>query len=175
MQSTNENQAEATPVVPPLGRTPSENVKVRKEQQGAVQFCARLGRTPTETHELLGSAYQEDALRKTVTKTYHKRFQNLGVDVYKSNTKAKKAKPTTDKKPCIDGVKSKENGDEKAESGEQEAMNVEQGTEEKTISSNGEGEPKPQSESTPQETKEESIQKTTDEGSAQKVESTPEA
>ncbi|CAL4065443.1 unnamed protein product, partial [Meganyctiphanes norvegica] len=67
-------------------------VNVRLEQRGAVQFCARLGRSPSETHHLLKSAYQQDALRKAATRTYHKRYQTMGTDVYNVSPKVKKTR-----------------------------------------------------------------------------------
>lgn len=66
--------------------------KVRNEQQHAVNFLARLGRTASETHELLKTAYQEDALRKPATRAYVKRFQTLGVDLYKGSPRSKRSK-----------------------------------------------------------------------------------
>jgi len=63
---------------------------VRVEQRGAVQFCARLGRSPSETHHLLKTAYQHDALRKAATRTYHNRYKTMGTQVYNVSPKVKK-------------------------------------------------------------------------------------
>ncbi|CAL4248411.1 unnamed protein product [Meganyctiphanes norvegica] len=52
---------------------------VKLEQRSAIQFCARLGRTASETQQLLNSAYQQDAPRKAATRTYQRRFQTLGL------------------------------------------------------------------------------------------------
>ncbi|CAL4082306.1 unnamed protein product [Meganyctiphanes norvegica] len=64
---------------------------IRKEQYGTVQFLARLGKTPSETHKLLTTAYQDDALRKATTRTVHKRFQTLGMGVYNYTPKQRKS------------------------------------------------------------------------------------
>jgi len=66
---------------------------VRVEQRGAVQFCARLGRSPSETHHLLKSAYQQDAIRKAATRTYHNRFKAMGAHAFNHTTpKVKKTR-----------------------------------------------------------------------------------
>ncbi|CAL4172627.1 unnamed protein product, partial [Meganyctiphanes norvegica] len=57
-----------------------------------VQFLARLEKTPSETHQLLKTAYQDDALRKATTRTFHKRFQILGMEVYNDSPKKRKTK-----------------------------------------------------------------------------------
>ncbi|CAL4150768.1 unnamed protein product [Meganyctiphanes norvegica] len=91
---------------------------LRKEQYGAVQFLARLGRTPSEAHKLLTTAYQEDALRKAATRTCHKRFKMLGKEVYDSpmrrklRTKCRRLSrpmsPDNKSKVCITDIKNLE-------------------------------------------------------------------
>ncbi|CAL4163579.1 unnamed protein product [Meganyctiphanes norvegica] len=58
---------------------------VKLEQRSALQFCARLGRTASETQQLLNSAYQQDAPRKAATRTYLRRFQTLGIQGNKNS------------------------------------------------------------------------------------------
>ncbi|CAL4172625.1 unnamed protein product [Meganyctiphanes norvegica] len=71
---------------------------VRIEQRHAVQFMARLGRTTSETHKLLSTAYQDDALRKPATRAYHNRFQTFGMSVYLQSPKTRKIRRRHSKK-----------------------------------------------------------------------------
>ncbi|CAL4082307.1 unnamed protein product [Meganyctiphanes norvegica] len=71
---------------------------VRMEQRHAVQFMARLGRTASETHQLLSTAYQEDSLRKPATRTYHNRFHTMGISVYGQSPKMRKNRTRRNRK-----------------------------------------------------------------------------
>lgn len=51
----------------------------KREQSVAIKFCVRLGKSPTETVEMIHTAYQEAALPQNKIFEWHKRFSGLTV------------------------------------------------------------------------------------------------
>ena len=51
----------------------------KREQNVAIKFCVRLGKSPTETAEMIRAAYQEAALPQNKIFEWHKKFSGLTV------------------------------------------------------------------------------------------------
>ena len=47
-----------------------------KEQQSAVKFCVKLGKSTTETFAMLNMAYSDAAMKRATCFRWHKRFKN---------------------------------------------------------------------------------------------------
>jgi hypothetical protein len=46
------------------------------KQTAAIKYCVKLKKTPTETFEMLKSAYGEEHLSRTSVFEWHKRFKD---------------------------------------------------------------------------------------------------
>jgi hypothetical protein len=51
-------------------------VDVLKEQRFCIKFCQKLGKTATETYEMLQQAFRETALSQSKTFEWYSRFKN---------------------------------------------------------------------------------------------------
>ena len=61
-----------------------------KEQQFAVKFCVKLGKSATETFAMLNTAYGDVAMKQATCFRWHKRFKNgrPEMGIYRDNLSA---------------------------------------------------------------------------------------
>ena len=77
----------------PLGPV---RMNFQTEQRVCIKFCAKLGKTPTETFDMLQKAFPESALGRTQVFEWHSRFKS-GQDSVKDEERS--GRPTTSKTP----------------------------------------------------------------------------
>ena len=64
------------------------------EQRYAIKFCVKLGKTATETREMLVTAYSNEALRRTQVFEWDRRF-NEGQDSVEDDERQGRTKTAT--------------------------------------------------------------------------------
>ena len=69
-----------------------------EEQRICIKFCVKLGKTGSETLEMLKTAFGDAALAKTAVYEWHKRFKE-GRESVKDDERA--GRPTTSRTECL--------------------------------------------------------------------------
>lgn len=67
------------------------------EQRGSIRFCFLLGKTATETHEMLCQAYKADALSRSVTFRWYSRFKEGRQSIEDDSRSGRPATANTEK------------------------------------------------------------------------------
>ena len=73
-----------------------------KEQQFAVKFCVKLGKSTTETFSILKTAYGDVAMKRATCFRWHKRFKNGRLSVEDDERSGRPSTSTDD--PHIDKI-----------------------------------------------------------------------
>ena len=73
-----------------------------KEQQFAVKFCVKLGKSTTETFAMLNTAYGDVAMKRATCFKWHKHFKNGRLSVEDDERSGRPFSSTDD--PLIDEI-----------------------------------------------------------------------